>query len=306
MGLTAFSFFINMLLWMAGSTGILLAAMVSLKNRNPLIKQYMVTLGLWSLNMAQLLVFVYLNEFLGIDSPVINALLNDAGYAALGFFIYAIIKLTHGLFKISFTGWMRRIFAVLSFLIALPWILPTTMIELLKPFARLEMVKVVALYGGLYAQAFIFRRRIKQIESPDIRQLLVKAFWLQMLFFPLMMAEGALFYERSYPFIVSPATLFFFIVNMIWLHHVSRYLHLPELKLVDNSNRLAVFAEMYQVTPRELEVVVCILKGQSYKDVAESLFISHETVKSHVNKVYRKAGVQSKMALSHLIERCGD
>ena len=43
-----------------------------------------------------------------------------------------------------------------------------------------------------------------------------------------------------------------------------------------------------ELTPRETEVLTCITAGCSNKEVAEKLFISEKTVKTHLNSIFRK------------------
>ncbi len=49
----------------------------------------------------------------------------------------------------------------------------------------------------------------------------------------------------------------------------------------------------YQLTPREKEVLACIVEGLAYKMIADKLSISYETVRSHVKKIYEKLHVAS-------------
>lgn len=49
----------------------------------------------------------------------------------------------------------------------------------------------------------------------------------------------------------------------------------------------------YQLTPREKEVLSCLVNGLSYKMIAADLNISYETVRSHVKKIYEKLHVAS-------------
>ncbi len=49
----------------------------------------------------------------------------------------------------------------------------------------------------------------------------------------------------------------------------------------------------YRLTPREKEVLGCLVHGQSYKMIAADLNISYETVRSHVKKIYEKLHVAS-------------
>ena len=45
---------------------------------------------------------------------------------------------------------------------------------------------------------------------------------------------------------------------------------------------------------REKEVLTELCKGKSYKMVAESLFVSQDTVRTHIRNIYRKLEVNSK------------
>ena len=49
----------------------------------------------------------------------------------------------------------------------------------------------------------------------------------------------------------------------------------------------------YHLTPREKEVLTCLVNGLSYKMIAADLNISYETVRSHVKKIYEKLHVAS-------------
>lgn len=48
------------------------------------------------------------------------------------------------------------------------------------------------------------------------------------------------------------------------------------------------------LTQRETEVLTQLCKGMSYKMIADSLFISEETVRRHIKSIYRKLEVHSK------------
>lgn len=49
----------------------------------------------------------------------------------------------------------------------------------------------------------------------------------------------------------------------------------------------------YHLTPREKEVLACIVEGLSYKMIGDRLHISYETVRSHIKKIYEKLHVAS-------------
>ncbi len=54
----------------------------------------------------------------------------------------------------------------------------------------------------------------------------------------------------------------------------------------------------YGLTPRELEVVQCIVEGCSNKDIAKQFNISEETVKRHLSNTFDKIGVSTRLELA--------
>ena len=50
------------------------------------------------------------------------------------------------------------------------------------------------------------------------------------------------------------------------------------------------------LTERESAVLNLLAEGRSQREIATSLFISHNTVKTHLKSVYRKLGVTSRDA----------
>ncbi|WP_354376198.1 helix-turn-helix transcriptional regulator [Pedobacter africanus] len=57
--------------------------------------------------------------------------------------------------------------------------------------------------------------------------------------------------------------------------------------------------QKYALTTREIDVVMLLAKGMTYKEIAEMLHISTSTVDSHAQNSYKKAGVNNKTALLH-------
>ena len=54
----------------------------------------------------------------------------------------------------------------------------------------------------------------------------------------------------------------------------------------------------FGLTPRELEVVGCIVEGCSNRDVAKQFSISEETVKRHLSNIFDKTGVSTRLELA--------
>lgn len=50
-------------------------------------------------------------------------------------------------------------------------------------------------------------------------------------------------------------------------------------------------------SPREREVVECLLEGLDYTEIGDRLFISYRTVKWHASRIYQKMKVRDRCAL---------
>jgi DNA-binding CsgD family transcriptional regulator len=93
------------------------------------------------------------------------------------------------------------------------------------------------------------------------------------------------------------------VVLLLGLHVVLYVLRLRERR--ERERRLALTKEMlflsncsdYELSGREVEVVRLMLEGKTYKEVGELLFISEKTVDSHMQHIYSKVRVNSKLAL---------
>ena len=62
---------------------------------------------------------------------------------------------------------------------------------------------------------------------------------------------------------------------------------------------------MDPLTDRELEVLDLLVAGRSYTEIGGELFVSRNTVKSHVRHVYTKLGVSSRSAAAAEAQRRG-
>jgi len=68
----------------------------------------------------------------------------------------------------------------------------------------------------------------------------------------------------------------------------SKVLRLFKSNLTDNSN------DEYNLSSREKEILKCLVEGMSYKMIADTCFISPDTVNGHIKNIYKKLQVHSK------------
>lgn len=82
-----------------------------------------------------------------------------------------------------------------------------------------------------------------------------------------------------------------------------------EYKLLQNSTIDRNYTEIvrencihYGLTKTEIQIVQLLLKGRSNKEIADESCISEETVKKHIQNIYRKAGVKNRATLVHNLQ----
>jgi len=66
-------------------------------------------------------------------------------------------------------------------------------------------------------------------------------------------------------------------------------------------SRLDHFSHTFDLTPREVEVLQLVAVGFSNQAIADKLFISLGTAKTHVHNIYQKIGVKSRVQLMNLL-----
>jgi two-component system NarL family response regulator len=60
------------------------------------------------------------------------------------------------------------------------------------------------------------------------------------------------------------------------------------------ANRLANRSQREELNRREIEALQLLVRGRSNKEIASTLFISEDTVKSHLKNLFHKLGVQDR------------
>ncbi|PIY34201.1 MAG: DNA-binding response regulator [Bacteroidetes bacterium CG_4_10_14_3_um_filter_42_6] len=87
------------------------------------------------------------------------------------------------------------------------------------------------------------------------------------------------------------------IISAIWEVHSGGSPMTPQIarRVIESFNQPAVNEVSLLLTKRETELLGYLAKGFRYKEIADKLFISTETVRKHINNIYQKLHVQSRM-----------
>ncbi|MBN1938440.1 MAG: hypothetical protein JW843_02570, partial [Candidatus Aminicenantes bacterium] len=87
------------------------------------------------------------------------------------------------------------------------------------------------------------------------------------------------------------------IAALAWLLSSGKRTRAKRSLHVEAMTDLAPLASKYSLSPREVDVLRLVLQGRTNKEIEAALFISVETVKTHIQRIYRKTGVRSRLEL---------
>ena len=102
--------------------------------------------------------------------------------------------------------------------------------------------------------------------------------------------------------------LAFFSANLVPLFYWRAYLlkaRPAASSLQTPPDAMTRFVEEYKISKREEEVIRELCAGKTNKEIAETLFISLQTVKDHIYRIYLKTEVNNRVQLINLIQGQG-
>lgn len=167
-------------------------------------------------------------------------------------------------------------------------------IELLERL-RLPAIGMISLYL-LYA-GIVALRRGRHDASPTVASLMARVGWLLVVFAPVSTAFYVFLY-RVPPSFRPPVSLDFLFAlgwSVVLISAFVRHLNAPEPELEDGVP--PSFREAYGITNREADVVALVAQGLSNKEIADRLFVSLTTVRTHLYNVFKKTGAKSRVDL---------
>lgn len=172
-----------------------------------------------------------------------------------------------------------------------------------SPFLPSVRIMLDALIILALLYLFILRIfRFKFVMLHEFQELLRLAALLIALFSPGVILE-VIFYDRWGFTFFSPAmycavSLAFMIKITGFFLHNYRVSETDFKRIIGRDDHvLDSFMKKHGISKREEEVIVCLLKGDTNKAIAESLFISGSTVKAHIYNIFKKTSVQTRYQL---------
>lgn len=144
--------------------------------------------------------------------------------------------------------------------------------------------------------SLIYRKQAQGWEQERLLTGISATFIPLLILFPLDMI---FFWDHAFKF-----TYLSFSAFAVYLYYfISRRYFLTYESATEATVSLqAEFLEEHEVSAREKEIIALLLKGLSNREIAEKLFISPNTVKTHIKNIYAKLGVSNRVLLFSLLQ----
>lgn len=72
-------------------------------------------------------------------------------------------------------------------------------------------------------------------------------------------------------------------------------------RVVEHFRKPTLDPALATLSPRETEILDLVVQGVRFKEIAERLFISRETVRTHTRNIYRKLQVTSRAEAAAMV-----
>ncbi len=108
------------------------------------------------------------------------------------------------------------------------------------------------------------------------------------------------------PFKALIMIFLYFTLNLpplLYLRFFLNKYYLEPLVQPNTEAELQSFFSKHEISKREQEIILLMLKGKSNNDIMKELFISLHTVKNHIYNIYQKLGVKNRLQINNLIRK---
>ena len=157
---------------------------------------------------------------------------------------------------------------------------------------------------GMYLLIFFSILRHSRIMTDHYEKKFIRI--LGLLYLVYMIAGMVAFALRDLHVIIEHLFFFLFLswhlVPILFLNlYLEKYHGQTAVVQDDFESLLKAFALAYEISKREKEVIQLISKGLSNQEISDSLYISLQTVKDHIHRIFVKTGVKNRVQLTNMI-----
>lgn len=165
---------------------------------------------------------------------------------------------------------------------------------------------VIGYYSAILLVKYFhtFHKDLTQLHSP-IKQQFIGSFLYVNLFLALTLLGSSTLLLLKPEIKIATVITSPLLIYMVIMLYITSKAYIRELLLAKENrasvDQIAAFARKYSLTLREQEILDHVVAKKKNSEIAQILSISIHTVKSHIQSMYSKTGINSKSDLTQLV-----
>lgn len=300
--------FVYVLVVLTGVASIAVSSFVYSRTRDVLLFHYIAYMASFSvLIFTYLCVLGYINlNVAGINFYVLLSIVL-VGLLSSSLLVYALPRFIHSLVihNLSQKRYLYFAFAALCV-----FVLTLSSFRVNFAEGHIEQVRNVWLYiaMSLFYASVVYVIVLKGVSLKRLegeREKVVRTTMIMdIVFFPGIISDLYLF-KQFQIFVFTP--VLYWVICIVFTKYIAKMYLLDRAAISSAFDEVEVqtILETAGLSTREKDIVMLILKGLGNKEIAETLFISLNTVKTHNRNIFRKMDVRSRFQLMMKLRKNG-
>ncbi len=268
----------------------LLSLVIYLREKKKTIKYYSFTLFSIVLLSFDVLIMVYLE--INVNAKLIPLWIKGTLFGGLypALIIYFLSLFVHHFVGAKVDSFRKIMFLSISLIVLIKTII---LLPLLNTFIPIKLINVTVFFLIYFMNTATVIQNYKTLLKPFKKYAIFLMFSMWYLFFISIISityapQVSGWYVLFYFFLLGLLSTIYSIKHLLTHHE-----HQGKKQLADTN----------QITSREREIVKYVLEGLSNKAIAKELHVTDHTVKKHLQNVYQKLNITSKLQLFSLFEK---
>ena len=241
-----------------------------------------------------------------VQSAVVFLLVLGIPFLILGWYMF--LRFTHELFHTQLTNVFAYSYFAISLLLFAVYVVlniygrnigtisfqPGSK-EIIYIFSGLQTLLMA--YGLLYT--FVMNRKTKDINQRKAYNWFTTWYVLITLLNFLFIYLATIHEIFGLLFILG--YLGFHLIPILFLHLFLQKYYVASVENEGFTDKMSGIIGKFGISKRETEVFELICKGMTNQEISDSLFISVQTVKDHIHRIFLKTGVKNRVQLINLL-----